>query len=88
VRWGRRNIRRRVSTTTAESSATEEPAGSAPARRYAIFNRRRKSFYLQRPDGSPLTFESLEKAESVCAALNREDPNDEEPEYRVEEVRE
>ena len=88
MRWGRRNIRRRVSTTTAESSATEEPAGSTPARRYAIFNRRRKSFYLQRPDGSPLTFESLEKAESVCAALNREDPNDEEPEYRVEEVRE
>jgi hypothetical protein len=74
-----------VSTTTAESSATEEPAGS---KRYAIFNRRRKSFYLQRPDGSPLTFESLEKAEAVCTALNREDPNDAEPEYRVEEVRE
>jgi hypothetical protein len=55
--------------------------------RYAIFNRRRKSFYLQRPDGSPLTFESLEGAESVCAALNREDPNDAEPEYTVEEVR-
>jgi hypothetical protein len=71
-----------VSTTTAESSATEEP------KRYAIFNRRRKSFYLQRPDGSPLTFESLDRAESVCAALNREDPNDAEPEYRVEEVRE
>jgi hypothetical protein len=54
---------------------------------YAIFNRRRKSFYLQRPDGSPLTFETLEGAESVCAALNREDPNDAEPEYTVEEVR-
>jgi hypothetical protein len=35
-----------------------------------------------------MTFDSLERAESVCAALNREDPNDEEPEYRVEEVRE
>lgn len=54
---------------------------------YAIFNRRRKSFYLQRPDGSPLTFATLEGAESVCAALNREDPNDAEPEYQVQEVR-
>lgn len=35
-----------------------------------------------------MTFDTLEHAESVCAALNREDPNDEEPEYRVEEVRE
>jgi hypothetical protein len=55
--------------------------------RYAIFNRRRKSFYLQRPDGSPLTFETLEGAGSVCDALNREDPNDAEPEYQVQEVR-
>lgn len=75
-------------TTTAESSATEEPPGSEPPKRFAIFSRRRKSFYLQRPDGSPLTFESQVRAQSVCAALNREDPNDAEPEYRVEEVRE
>jgi hypothetical protein len=33
-------------------------------------------------------FDTLQHAESVCAALNREDPNDEDPEYRVEEVRE
>ena len=63
-------------------------AGSDLVNRYAIFNRRRKSFYLQRPDGSPMTFDTLERAESVCAALNREDPNDAEPEYSVEEVRE
>jgi hypothetical protein len=74
--------------TTAESSATETAAGSERPKRYAIFNRRRKSFYLQRPDGSPLTFETLEGAESVCAVLNREDPNDAEPEYSVQEVRE
>jgi hypothetical protein len=30
----------------------------------------------------------MESAESVCAVLNREDPNDAEPEYQVEEVRE
>jgi hypothetical protein len=35
-----------------------------------------------------MTFDSLERAESVCTALNREDPNDADPEYRVEEVRE
>jgi hypothetical protein len=35
-----------------------------------------------------MTFDSRETADSVCAALNREDPNDAEPEYRVEEVRE
>jgi hypothetical protein len=35
-----------------------------------------------------MTFDSFERAESVCAALNREDPNDAEPEYTVEEVRE
>ena len=56
--------------------------------RYAIFNRRRKSFYLQRPDGSPLTFESMEGAASVCAALNRGDPNDAELEYNVQEMQE
>lgn len=70
--------------------SSEDDRGDRPAlaQRYAIFNRRRKSFYLQRPDGSPMTFASLERAESVCAALNREDPNDADPEYRVEEVRE
>lgn len=46
------------------------------------------SFYLQRPDGTPLTFGTRDRAESVCAALNREDPNDAEPEYKVQEVRE
>lgn len=61
------------------SSATE-PAG------YAIVSRRRNAFYLQRPDGTPLTFETREAAESVCAALNREDPNDAEEEYTVTEV--
>jgi hypothetical protein len=72
------------------SPSSEDARGDLPfqAERYAIFNRRRKSFYLQRPDGSPLTFETLEGAESVCAALNREDPNDAEPEYQVQEVRE
>lgn len=34
-----------------------------------------------------MTFDSLERAQAVCNALNREDPNDAEPEYRVEEVR-
>ena len=60
----------------------------AQAKRYAIFNRRRRSFYLQRPDGSPLTFDTLDGAHSVCAAMNREDPNDADPEYTVQEVRE
>jgi hypothetical protein len=35
-----------------------------------------------------MTFDSAEAAQTVCDALNREDPNDAEPEYRVEEVRE
>ncbi len=35
-----------------------------------------------------MTFDSLEQAQAVCDALNREEPNDAEPEYRVEEVRE
>jgi len=35
-----------------------------------------------------MTFDSLEQAQAVCDVLNREDPNDSEPEYRVEEVRE
>ena len=61
------------------SSATE-PAG------YAIVSRRRNAFYLQRPDGSPITFENRAAAETVCDALNREDPNDREPEYAVTEV--
>ena len=70
--------------------SSEDARGDRPvqALRYAIFNRRRKSFYLQRPDGSPMTFDTHAGAQSVCDALNREDPNDEEPEYRVEEVRE
>ena len=80
----------------ASGQARKSRPGSEDARRdrpdlaplYAIFNRRRKSFYLQRPDGSPMTFASLDGATSVCAALNREDPNDADPEYRVEEVRE
>lgn len=55
---------------------------------YAIVSRRRRSFFLQRPDGSPLTFDSRQAAESVCQVLNREDPNDTEPEYVVEEVSE
>jgi hypothetical protein len=67
---------------------TQAQHGPAEAPRYAIFNRRRKSFYLQRPDGSPMTFDSPEQAQAVCNVLNREDPNDAEPEYRVEEVRE
>ncbi len=67
------------------SSATE---GEAGPKRYAIVNRRRRSFYLQRPDGSPLVFESRGAAESVCDALNREDPNDEDPEYVITEVSE
>ena len=61
-------------------SSAIEPA------RFAIVSRRRSAFYLQRPDGSPLTFESRPAAESVCEALNREDPNDAEPEYAVTEV--
>ena len=65
--------------TTAGSSATE------PAR-FAIVSRRRRAFYLQRPDGSPLTFDTRTAADAVCEALNREDPNDEEPEYTVTEV--
>ena len=63
------------------SSATD------PAR-YAIVSRRRKAFYLQRPDGAPLVFEDRAAAQSVCDALNREDPNDDEPEYLVTEVAE
>ena len=51
-------------------------------------SRRRRSFYLQRPDGSPLVFETRAAAESVCDALNREDPNDEDPEYVITEVSE
>lgn len=61
------------------SSATEPV-------RYAIVSRRRGAFYLQRPDGSPLVFPMRSAAEAVCEALNREDPNDVEPEYRVAEV--
>jgi hypothetical protein len=49
-----------------------------------IISRRRASFHLQSPDGSPLTFPSRDAAEAVCSALNREDPNDKEPEYQVE----
>ncbi len=54
---------------------------------YAIVSRRRDKFYLQRPDGSPITFETRSAAAAVCDALNREDPDDSEPEYRVTEVR-
>ncbi len=61
------------------SSATEET-------RYAIVSRRRKAFYLQRPDGTPMSFPSREAATAVCEALNREDPNDEEPECEVTEI--
>ncbi|HUZ00336.1 MAG TPA: hypothetical protein VMU89_08290 [Thermomicrobiaceae bacterium] len=61
------------------SSATEPT-------HFAIVSRRRNAFYLQRPDGSPLTFETQAAADSVCDALNREDPNDAEPEYTVTEV--
>lgn len=35
-----------------------------------------------------MTFDSVERAQAVCDALNREDPNDTESEYHVEEVRE
>jgi hypothetical protein len=51
---------------------------------FMIRSRRRGAFRLQSPDGSPLTFGTRDSAEAVCAALNREDPNDEEPEYVVE----
>jgi hypothetical protein len=72
---------------TARSSAIDGAAAPGPAKSYAVVSRRRNVFYLQGPDGSPLTFDSPEAAESVAAALNREDPNDAEPEYIVEEVR-
>ena len=51
--------------------------------RYAVVSRRRQTFYLQRPDGSPLTFDSKAAAEAVCNALNHQDPNDSELEYVV-----
>ncbi len=69
---------------TAGSSATEPPRGGAP--RYRVVSRRRPGFVLQRPDGSPLAFDSRAAADAVCAALNREDPNDQAPEYRTQEV--
>jgi hypothetical protein len=56
-----------------------------PSSQFTITSRRRSAFHLQSPDGSPLTFPTRQAAEAVCAALNREDPNDEEPEYLVEE---
>ncbi len=65
------------------SSATDPD--TAP-RQYAIVNRRRSAFYLQRPDGTPMVFETCPAAQAVCDALNREDPNDEQPEYLVTEV--
>ena len=65
------------------SSATDPKP--APVR-YAIVSRRRSAFYLQRPDGSVITFEWRPVAEALCDALNREDPNDEQPEYLVTEV--
>jgi hypothetical protein len=58
-------------------------AGPDPVR-FTIRSRRRGDFQLQSPDGSPLTFGTRDGAEAVCAALNREDPNDEQPEYVVE----
>ncbi len=59
--------------------------GPSPAAHFLITSRRRPAFRLQSPDGSPLTFPSRDAAEAVCSALNREDPNDAEPEYQVEE---
>ncbi|MHB1576133.1 MAG: hypothetical protein ACYCX9_06430 [Candidatus Dormibacteria bacterium] len=58
--------------------------GPVRAGRFLITSRRRPAFRLQSPDGSPLTFPSRDAAEAVCSALNREDPNDAEPEYQVE----
>ena len=69
---------------TAGSSATEPPAAGGP--RYGVVSRRRPGFVLQRPDGTPLAFDSAQAAQAVCEALNREDPNDEAPEYRTQEV--
>ena len=63
------------------SSATE-------GGRYTIVNRRSRAFYLQRPDGTPMTFGTRAAAEAVCGAINREDPNDEAPEYEVTEITE
>ena len=51
---------------------------------FTIRSRRRGDFRLQSPNGDALTFATRESAEAVCSALNREDPNDEEPEYVVE----
>ncbi|HUY62050.1 MAG TPA: hypothetical protein VMW49_09240 [Candidatus Dormibacteraeota bacterium] len=51
-----------------------------------MVSRRRPGFVLQRPDGTPLAFDSAQAAQAVCEALNREDPNDEAPEYRTQEV--
>lgn len=61
-------------------------AGSDAAAEFTIRSRRRGAFRLQGPDGTPLSFSSRDRAESVCSALNHEDPNDEEPEYVVEAV--
>ena len=58
-------------------------AGPDPVE-FTIRSRRRGDFRLQTPDGSALTFRSKARAEAVCSALNREDPNDEEPEYVVD----
>ena len=69
---------------TAGSSATEPASGGG--RRYAVVSRRRPGFMLQRPDGSALAFDTEAAAQAVCAALNREDPNDEAPEYQTKEV--
>ena len=57
---------------------------ASPSGRFLITSRRRPAFRLQSPDGSPLAFPSRDAAEAVCSALNREDPNDAEPEYQVE----
>ncbi|MHB8395131.1 MAG: hypothetical protein ACYDC5_11670 [Candidatus Dormibacteria bacterium] len=59
--------------------------GADPAE-FTIRSRRRGAFRLQSPDGTPISFGSRDRAEAVCLALNREDPNDEEPEYVVEAV--
>ncbi len=58
--------------------------GPSPSGGFLITSRRRPGFRLQSPDGSPLAFPSRDAAEAVCSALNREDPNDAEPEYQVE----